>query len=106
MNFHQTREAVDHVELAKRATQPIHQHSRGPPVIPLPLVAEEIRLNMAQNIAEVLAMLLPAGLLFDSPEIYAEVAKLPVVPLEDVRRHWKCMTTETSRGPIQEDALC
>lgn len=49
---------------------------------------------MAENIAEVLAMLLPAGLLFDSPEIYAEVAKLPIVPLEDVRRHWQCTESE------------
>lgn len=43
---------------------------------------------MADSLAEALAMMLPPGLLFDSPEIYAEVAKLPIVPLEDVRRHW------------------
>lgn len=43
---------------------------------------------MADAVAEVLAMLLPPGILFDSPQIYAEVAKLPIVPLEDIRRHW------------------
>lgn len=38
-------------------------------------------------------MLLPKGIVFDSPTIYAEVAKLPVVPLEDIHRHWKTYTT-------------
>lgn len=44
-------------------------------------------------LVEVLQQLLPKGIVFDSPEIYAEVAKLPVVPLEDIHRHWKTYTT-------------
>ncbi|ROV95442.1 hypothetical protein VMCG_08504 [Cytospora schulzeri] len=44
-------------------------------------------------IVEVLQQLLPKGIVFDSPAIYAEVAKLPVVPLEDIHRHWKTYTT-------------
>lgn len=44
-------------------------------------------------LAEVLQQLLPKGIVFDSPTIYAEVAKLPVVPLEDIHRHWKTYTT-------------
>lgn len=41
---------------------------------------------------EALGQLLPKGIVFDSPTIYAEVAKLPVVPLEDIHRHWKTYT--------------
>lgn len=52
---------------------------------------------MADSLAEALAMMLPPGLLFDSPEIYAEVAKLPIVPLEDVRRHWYGMHDSKDR---------
>lgn len=44
-------------------------------------------------IFEVLQQLLPKGIVFDSPAIYTEVAKLPVVPLEDIHRHWKTYTT-------------
>ncbi|KUI70062.1 hypothetical protein VM1G_04890 [Cytospora mali] len=44
-------------------------------------------------IAEILQQLLPKGIVFDSPAIYAEVARLPVVPLEDIHRHWKTYTT-------------
>lgn len=44
-------------------------------------------------LAEVLQKLLPEGIVFDSPVIYTEVAKLPVVPLEDIHRHWKTYTT-------------
>lgn len=43
-------------------------------------------------IVEALEQLLPKGIVFDSPTIYAEVAKLPVVPLEDIHRHWKTYT--------------
>lgn len=45
-----------------------------------------------EAIVEALEQLLPKGIVFDSPTIYAEVAKLPVVPLEDVHRHWKTYT--------------
>ncbi|KAF3768678.1 hypothetical protein M406DRAFT_327098 [Cryphonectria parasitica EP155] len=58
----------------------------------------------AEEIAEVLAMLLPPGLLFDSPQIYVEVAKLPVVPLEDVRRHWYAYTSMYKK--LQDPTAC
>ncbi|KAL1865997.1 hypothetical protein Daus18300_006898 [Diaporthe australafricana] len=45
-----------------------------------------------EAIVEALEQLLPKGIVFDSPTIYAEVAKLPVVPLEDIHRHWKTYT--------------
>lgn len=53
---------------------------------------------MAESVAEVLAMLLPPGILFDSPHIYAEVAKLPVVPLEDIQRHWHGTSSQLRIG--------
>lgn len=45
-----------------------------------------------EAIVEAIEQLLPKGIVFDSPTIYAEVAKLPVVPLEDIHRHWKTYT--------------
>lgn len=45
-----------------------------------------------EAIIEALEQLLPKGIVFDSPTIYGEVAKLPVVPLEDIHRHWKTYT--------------
>ncbi|PSR93874.1 hypothetical protein BD289DRAFT_495446 [Coniella lustricola] len=53
---------------------------------------------MAESLGEALALMLPPGLLFDSPAIYAEVAKLPIVPLEDVRRHWHTYTSMSKKS--------
>lgn len=61
---------------------------------------------MAHEIAEMLAMLLPPGLLYDSPEIYAEVAKLPVIPLEDVRQHWQCTAPEQTLNQVHKTNPC
>ncbi|POS78265.1 hypothetical protein DHEL01_v203349 [Diaporthe helianthi] len=45
-----------------------------------------------EAIVQALEQLLPKGIVFDSPAIYAEVAKLSIVPLEDIHRHWKTYT--------------
>lgn len=47
--------------------------------------------NESIDIAEVLAMLLPPGLVFEDPAAYAKMADLPVVPWEDIHKLWNSM---------------
>jgi hypothetical protein len=57
-----------------------------------------------EAIVEALEQLLPKGIVFDSPSIYREVAKLPVVPVEDIYRHWKTYTT--THKNLQDPTAC
>lgn len=49
--------------------------------------------NDSIDLAEVLAMLLPPGLVFEDPAAYEKLAILPVVPWEDIHKLWNSMAT-------------
>lgn len=51
--------------------------------------------NDSIDLAEVLAMLLPPGLVFEDPAAYAKIADLPVVPWEDIHKLWNSMGATT-----------
>lgn len=54
--------------------------------------------NESIDIAEVLAMLLPQGLVYEDPAAYAKIADLPIVPWEDIHKLWNS-TVATHGSP-------
>lgn len=59
--------------------------------------------NNIMDVAEVLTMLLPPGLVFEDPTAYAKLADQPVVPWEDLHKLWN--STWTRRPFRYCDAL-
>ncbi|CAN8100437.1 unnamed protein product [Discula destructiva] len=56
------------------------------------------------DLAEVLAMLLPTGLVFEDPAAYAKLADQPVVPWEDIHKLWNNSTSRYKK--FQDPTSC